>query len=226
MEKDDDLGSFFAEINEIEAITTASEQPAATSSSSEVLVEDPPSKRARLEEVTVAAAPVLTAQVIVAKPAEIKTHAVYTYDYGGMENSLTAGAASSAQSFSTASDSAAAYQGLAAYSNPQSSQPAQPVKLRTDEKYVRKVADEVWVDETLKEWPENDYRVFVGDLAKDTTTEQLTKAFQHYPSFAKAKVIKSAHENKSRGYGFVSFLDPMDCAKAIREMNGKYLASR
>eukprot|EP00981_Chlorochromonas_danica_P016020 scaffold15232_cov368-Ochromonas_danica.AAC.1 len=124
MEKDDDLGSFFAEINEIETTTTttASEQPAVASSSSEVLTEDPPSKRVRLEEVTVSAAPLLTSQVIVAKPAEIKTHAVYTYDYGGMENSLTADAASSAQSSSTAVD----YQGLAAYSNPQSSQPTQP----------------------------------------------------------------------------------------------------
>lgn len=33
-------------------------------------------------------------------------------------------------------------------------------------------------------------------------------------------------ENKGRGYGFVSFLDPMDCAKAIREMNDKYLGTR
>jgi RNA recognition motif-containing protein len=40
------------------------------------------------------------------------------------------------------------------------------------------------------------------------------------------QVIRTKDENKARGYGFVSFLDPMDCAKAIREMNGKYLGSR
>ena len=38
--------------------------------------------------------------------------------------------------------------------------------------------------------------------------------------------MRTKAENKARGFGFVSFLDPMDCAKAIREMNGKYLASR
>jgi RNA recognition motif-containing protein len=40
------------------------------------------------------------------------------------------------------------------------------------------------------------------------------------------QVIRTKGENKARGFGFVSFLDPMDCAKAIREMNGKYLGSR
>ena len=40
------------------------------------------------------------------------------------------------------------------------------------------------------------------------------------------QVVKSKVENKGRGYGFVSFLDPMDCAKAIREMNNKYLGTR
>lgn len=41
-----------------------------------------------------------------------------------------------------------------------------------------------------------------------------------------SQVIRTKHEAKARGFGFVSFLDPMDCAKAIREQNGKYLASR
>lgn len=54
--------------------------------------------------------------------------------------------------------------------------------------FVRKAADETWVDETLQEWPENDFRIFVGDLAKEISTEMLAKAFQHYSSFAKAKV--------------------------------------
>lgn len=39
-------------------------------------------------------------------------------------------------------------------------------------------------------------------------------------------MIRGTHDNKSKGYGFVSFLDPMDCVKAMREMNGKYLGSR
>ena len=41
-----------------------------------------------------------------------------------------------------------------------------------------------------------------------------------------ARVVRSKHDNKSKGYGFVSFLDPMDCARALREMNGKYCGAR
>jgi ribosomal protein L31 len=95
-----------------------------------------------------------------------------------------------------------------------------------ERKFVRKGADCVWIDDSLKEWPDNDYRIFVGDIAKEITTDQLAKQFVHYKSYAKAKVCRTKHENKARGFGFVSFMDPMDCAKAIREMQGKYLGSR
>jgi hypothetical protein len=115
-------------------------------------------------------------------------------------------------------------------------------------KHVRIGAGEKWVDETLNEWPENDFRLFVGDLGNDVTTEMLAKEFQCYTSFAKAKVfyyfsysyriwlhlnyflifqvIRGGWNNKSKGYGFVSMMDPFEAARAIREKNGKYLCSR
>ena len=40
------------------------------------------------------------------------------------------------------------------------------------------------------------------------------------------RVVRSKVDIKAKGYGFVSFIDPMDCAKALREMNGKYLGAR
>ena len=72
--------------------------------------------------------------------------------------------------------------------------------------FVRTGGGDTWVDDSLNEWPENDYRIFVGDIGKEINSEMLTKAFQHYKSFAKAKVIKQKIETKGRGYGFVSFL--------------------
>eukprot|EP00010_Vexillifera_abyssalis_P000992 CAMPEP_0201557858 /NCGR_PEP_ID=MMETSP0173_2-20130828/64298_1 /ASSEMBLY_ACC=CAM_ASM_000268 /TAXON_ID=218659 /ORGANISM="Vexillifera sp., Strain DIVA3 564/2" /LENGTH=268 /DNA_ID=CAMNT_0047970923 /DNA_START=67 /DNA_END=870 /DNA_ORIENTATION=- len=78
-----------------------------------------------------------------------------------------------------------------------------------------------WTDKTLLEWPENDFRIFVGDLSNEVTQEMLAEKFQHYPSFAKAKVIREK-SGKSRGYGFVSLLDPNDFVNALQEMNGKY----
>lgn len=55
----------------------------------------------------------------------------------------------------------------------------------------------------------------------------LNSSFTHIftPSIL-LKVIRTKHEDKARGFGFVSFMDPMDCAKAIREMQGKYLGTR
>mmetsp|Transcript_29294 Transcript_29294/g.28038 ORF Transcript_29294/g.28038 Transcript_29294/m.28038 type:complete len:346 (+) Transcript_29294:190-1227(+) len=103
---------------------------------------------------------------------------------------------------------------------------AAPPMPKSTKTFIRTGAGEIWTDDSLKDWPDNDYRIFVGDLGKETTTEMLAKIFQPYKSFAKAKVIRTKAENKARGFGFVSFMDPMDCAKAIREMQGKYLGTR
>jgi len=40
------------------------------------------------------------------------------------------------------------------------------------------------------------------------------------------QVIRGKFNLKSKGYGFVSLLDPFEAAKAIREKNGKYLGNR
>ena len=100
-------------------------------------------------------------------------------------------------------------------------------------------------DSSLAEWPESmtshdsalvhafdflvvvifclcvdDFRLFVGDLGHEVNDDILANAFSMYPSFQKAKVIREHGSKKSRGYGFVSFLDAADFAKAFREKNG------
>lgn len=67
----------------------------------------------------------------------------------------------------------------------------------------------------------DDFRVFCGDLGNEVTDEILTRTFVKYPSLLKAKVVRDKKTNKSKGYGFLSFKDPNDFAKAMREMNGK-----
>ncbi len=63
----------------------------------------------------------------------------------------------------------------------------------------RKAGGEVWWDTTLAEWPPNDFRIFVGDMGNEVNDDVLTKAFQKYASFAKAKIVRDKHSNKSKG---------------------------
>ncbi|XP_015875575.2 uncharacterized protein LOC107412328 isoform X2 [Ziziphus jujuba] len=70
----------------------------------------------------------------------------------------------------------------------------------------RKAAGQSWEDPTLAEWPENDYRLFCGDLGNE--------------------VVRDKRTGKTKGYGFVSFANPSDLAAALKEMNGKYVGNR
>ena len=126
---------------------------------------------------------------------------------------------------------------------------------------VRKAAGKRWVDTTMTEWNETDFRIFVGDLGAEVSCSQpfsriftccvrdahkgwqnisnllsyldaqvddrmLQEAFQKYESLVKAKVVRNSHTRKSKGYGFVSFNDHIEGARALREMNGKYIGNR
>jgi hypothetical protein len=90
---------------------------------------------------------------------------------------------------------------------------------------LRKAAGKIWVDTKLLEWPENDFRIFVGNLGKDVNDSMLSAAFKRYASFEMAKVMKSK-DGKTRGYGFVSLGSAQDGAIALREMQGQYIGSR
>ena len=69
----------------------------------------------------------------------------------------------------------------------------------------------------------DDFRMFAGDLGNEVTDETLTRVFSKFSSFVKAKVVRDKKTNKTKGYGFVSFRDPNDFARAMREMNGKLI---
>ena len=99
-------------------------------------------------------------------------------------------------------------------------------KMNNNWRIYRKGAGIIWQDESLNEWPENDYRIFVGDLGNEVNDQVLANAFIKYPSFAKAKVIRNKITGKTKGYGFVSVTDVNDYIKIMREMNGKYVGNR
>ncbi len=164
----DELGDFFAEIKEIEATVAES-----------TMVSVP---------VTVAPAPVYAEalppvayvpQVIMKAPEIVRTsHPVYTYDQPGLSDINVENTDEHGNN--------AGYQ--LAPMLPASFPVPPPQVPRSKKVFVRHAAESTWVDDSLQEWPENDYRIFVGDLAKEVTTENLAKMFQQYKSYAKAKV--------------------------------------
>ncbi|KAK4229516.1 RNA-binding protein 42 [Podospora fimiseda] len=113
---------------------------------------------------------------------------------------------------------------------------AQPVDSPTDQSIVSEVPEKKktvyregggkkWQDDSLLEWDPTHLRLFVGNLAGETTDDSLLKAFSRWKSVQKAKVIRDKRTSKSKGFGFVSFSDPDDFFQAAKEMNGKYIQS-
>jgi len=104
---------------------------------------------------------------------------------------------------------------------------ADPNKKRPKKKTViRSAGGQTWEDDSLLTWDPNDFRIFCGDLGNEVTDDLLGKAFSKYKSFLKAHVVRDKRSLKTKGYGFVSFKDPNDFVKAMKEMNGKYIGNR
>uniref|UniRef100_A0A3Q0RT46 RNA-binding protein 42 n=1 Tax=Amphilophus citrinellus TaxID=61819 RepID=A0A3Q0RT46_AMPCI len=99
-------------------------------------------------------------------------------------------------------------------------------KVEKVKKCIRTAAGITWEDQSLLEWEADDFRIFCGDLGNEVNDDILARAFSRYPSFLRAKVVRDKRTGKTKGYGFVSFKDPNDYVRAMREMNGKYVGSR
>lgn len=79
----------------------------------------------------------------------------------------------------------------------------------------------MWEDHSLSDWGDDDFRIFCGDLGNDVNDELLTRTFNKYPSFVRAKVIRDKRTGKSKGFGFISFKEPADFIRAMKEMDGE-----
>ncbi|GAX18562.1 hypothetical protein FisN_10Hu237 [Fistulifera solaris] len=91
--------------------------------------------------------------------------------------------------------------------------------------HIRQAAGKTWEDHKLADWPDNDFRLFVGNLGNEVSDDMLLEHFQKYTSTQRAAIIREP-SGKSKGYGFVSFSDPLQFAKALREMEQTWLGAR
>ncbi|XP_034390042.1 glycine-rich RNA-binding protein 10-like [Cyclopterus lumpus] len=69
-------------------------------------------------------------------------------------------------------------------------------------------------------------KLFVGGLSSDTTDESLAEAFGKYGAIENCVVIMDRETNRSRGFGFVTYVNPEDAKDAKDAMDGKDLDRR
>ncbi len=68
--------------------------------------------------------------------------------------------------------------------------------------------------------------LFVGSLAYATTDDGLKEFFEQIGEVEKATVATDRDTGRSRGFGFVTFVDEANNQKAIDELDGKELDGR
>ena len=69
-------------------------------------------------------------------------------------------------------------------------------------------------------------KLFVGGLSWETTDDALRKAFELYGEMTEAKVITDRGTGRSRGFGFVTFVQDEDAKAAVSKMHGTSLDGR
>ncbi len=65
--------------------------------------------------------------------------------------------------------------------------------------------------------------IYVGNLAPDTTEDELRQAFAEYGQVVSAKIIKDRYTFESRGFGFVEIPNKAQATEAIDKLNGTEL---
>lgn len=68
--------------------------------------------------------------------------------------------------------------------------------------------------------------LFVGSLAYATTDDSLREFFEQIGEVERAMVAKDRDTNRSRGFGFVTFVDEANNQKAVDSLDGKDLDGR
>ncbi|KAI9032663.1 hypothetical protein CLU79DRAFT_727352 [Phycomyces nitens] len=70
--------------------------------------------------------------------------------------------------------------------------------------------------------------LYIKNLDLDVTSKDLCSNFCKYGHIVSARVMKdkNGETEKSKGFGFVSFLNPSEAQYAMREMNNKYILSK
>jgi len=68
--------------------------------------------------------------------------------------------------------------------------------------------------------------IYVGNLAWESTADNLLALFQEHGQVSRAQVITDQATGRSRGFGFVEMENDAEAQKAIEALNGKEFHGR
>ena len=69
-------------------------------------------------------------------------------------------------------------------------------------------------------------KLYVGNLDFGVDDKKLNDLFSKFGKIEEAIVIKDRFSGRSKGFGFVTFLEDSDADKAVSEMNEKEIEGR
>jgi RNA recognition motif-containing protein len=68
--------------------------------------------------------------------------------------------------------------------------------------------------------------IYVGNLSRDVTEDDLRNAFTAFGDVSSANVIKDKFSGESKGFGFVEMPSKTEAQSAIQSLNGKDIKGR
>ena len=68
--------------------------------------------------------------------------------------------------------------------------------------------------------------IYVGNLSRDVTEEELLQEFTAFGEVASVSIIRDKHSGESRGFGFVEMPSKTEGQAAITGLKGKTLKER
>ena len=224
----DDLDAFFDEVEEVEA---QAEQQQQQQQEEEEEEKPPPRKKAKPTVVGVVVASASEKKKVVTEPASVTATATTTTASETKPSGIAPAATLAATVPGAVSGAATPPVGPLPVAGSHNNNATTTTTTNTTTKpkaHIRTAAGKTWIDPTLEEWPENDFRIFVGNLDPTITDEQVWQHFCRYPSLLKARVIRDNAKPgaPSKGYAFVSLGNALECAKALRELDQTWLGSR
>ena len=66
--------------------------------------------------------------------------------------------------------------------------------------------------------------IYVGNLSRETTEDDLRKAFESFGKVSSVKILRNRATGESVGFGFVGMAESEEAQAAISGLNGKNLA--